>query len=828
MQSVIEVINSWVNTQPQAVAVQAGQSSLSYQQLDHLSNNVAINLQAKGVAVGDVVAICMPREITIWPVILGIFKAGAIYLPVEQQWPLGRVEAVLKQAACRFIVGDSAAGNIPSAQKLLAPDTLVKPASAAPSFSPLCCDTAYIIFTSGSTGQPKGVAITHHSLWHLLDVMKNTLALDNSLRQLCITSFAFDLVMPDLFLPLVTGGCCVLDNGAAINSPQCLADQLSALEINLLQATPGTFQTLTDSGWPGSNKLQIIIGGDKVPKALADNLATKVKKVWHCYGPTEATVWSAIESYPVNGQLAFSGALPGYSFYLVDEQGQLVTHANGKGELLIAGKGLALGYIGQPQLTGQKFVDLGLPEGVQRVYKTGDIFQYDENMRLNYRGRVDNQVKLSGHRVELGEIESLAETVSGVTRFVAEPRKEQLTGFYTATDNPEVIEKAIKAELEARLPWYMLPTQYIHVAALPLNANQKVDRKALHAINAPTDLPPANKERESETFTYYKTQIQLAWRDAFDSDIDENANCFDEGMDSLKVVSLLVAIEARLQLNLAMTFVYSHPGIAEMAAALESQYHGSAASDELSQSPQLIKLQSGEGTPLVCIHPVGGGVFHYRLIAKYLQSVSVYGLQAQGYDGGEPLYDVVTMAERYAGVIEKSLPTKNVRLLGGSMGGVLAVETAKQLKAKNIHVEDVYLLDAVGRVEGGNHKRRPISFKGVVRGLSLRLKDNWMQLKAKLIFSVGARLPHVWRYQYLTLVNHKALDKYLASEHYEKKYQGRVILFRLPPQPEGQYSDKCLGWDKIINPEPIVYYAQGRHHQFLESKDFELALKAHY
>lgn len=828
MKSVIDVLNSWVKTQPQALAVEAGESSLSYKQLDELSTQVAFNLQAEGVAVGDVVAMCMPREINIWPIILGIFKAGAVYLPIETQWPKERGASVLRQADCRFVVlGDSATENF-SSLDVLSADNLVNPNSTDALFRPVFYDTAYIIFTSGSTGQPKGVEISHQSLCHLLNVMKEKLALDNSLRQFCITSFAFDLVIPDLFLPLLTGGCCVLDDGSSIISPQYLAEKLSTLHINLLQATPGTFQALTDFGWAGCDELQVIIGGDKVPQALADNLVAKVKALWHCYGPTEATVWSAIDRYLVNGTLAFSEALPGYRFYIVDEAGQLVTNANGKGELLIAGKGLATGYIGQPELTSQKFVEFGLSDDIQRVYKTGDIFQYDESMKLHYMGRVDNQVKLSGHRVELAEIELAAEAVVGVKRFVAEPFDQQLTGFYTATNHSVEVEQAIKRELESRLPWYMLPTRYIRVNALPLNANQKVDRKALHTLSFSNDSKPTGKETESESFSYYLKQIQLAWRKAFDADIDIHANCFDEGINSLKVVELLVAIEARLNINLSMAFVYSHPSIVEMAAALASQDGKSLVRAECMQGPQLVKLQGGQGSPLVCIHPVGGGVYHYKLIARYLETVAVYALQAQGYDGGKPLYDVVTMAQQYAGVIESQLSSKSIRLLGGSMGGVLAVEVAKQLKAKNIQVDSVYLLDSVGRVKSETYPPKSLTLKGLVRGAVLRLKDRWMHIKAKAVFSVGGRLSNAWRYQYLTLINHQALDRYLASEHYEQPYEGKVVLFRLPLQDAGKYSDKYLGWDKVIFPEPTIFYAEGSHNQFLESIDFAAALKAHY
>jgi amino acid adenylation domain-containing protein len=839
MKSIIDAINYWSKKTPNETAVQEGRARYSYAQLEQLSNNVAFNLKLKGISAGDVVAMCLPRVIDIWPVILGVFKAGAIYLPVDPLWPQARLESALKQAACRaIVVGEPVGGH--SAEEWLAADLMKPQPEDAGVFTPSMHHVAYIIFTSGSTGLPKGVEISHSSLLHLLSVMKDYLSLDTSLRQLCITSFAFDLVIPDLFLPLLVGGCCVLDKGRALTSPQLLSQIIDDQQINLLQATPGTLQALNDSGWLGSQQLQLIIGGDKVPLALADALNPQVSALWHCYGPTEATVWSSMQLYEAGSGLAFQSSLPAYEFYLVDEAGEVLARPGAQGELLISGEGLALGYVGAPELTREKFRQIEMPDGIKRVYSTGDVFQYDESMSLSYRGRIDNQLKVSGHRVELGEIESVAELVDGLEQFVAEMVEGQLTGFYQAADrlltgNLAIIEQALKAKLETTLPWYMLPTRFIAVAEFPLNHNKKVDRQALRnkkvkSVELPIELPDEKRD-DSDISAYYLGQIKLAWRDAINTEIDELANCFDQGMDSLNVVSLLVALEKRMKINLPMTFVYSNPSLVKMAAALQSRYGlQSQASKQEESGPQLITLQQGEAAPLICIHPVGGGIYHYKRIAGYVgEGAAVYGLQAQGYDGGKPLYDIVTMAKRYALLIQSSFQTAKVSLLGGSMGGVLAIETAKQLQQINIQVETVYLLDAVGKVKGDVRVfNKAVTFRGLIRGLGLRLQDQWMQVKARLLFFANKRISNTWRYQYLILINHLALNKYLASKDYRKTYTGNVVLFRLPMQPQGEYADKFLGWDKVVKPLPQVYYVQGCHEKFLESEDFAIVFKLHY
>ncbi|WP_019531057.1 amino acid adenylation domain-containing protein [Dasania marina] len=866
MQSIVESVSHWAVSKPHSVAVQSAQAELSYEQLNHLSDNVAQNLRANNIAPGDVVALCMPRVIDVWPIIFGIFKAGAVYLPVDPSWPQQRLASVLQQASCRKVVVAAVTADKITAGALLAADLISQPPHSKN--SPESChenspenthknstgkkaelavnELAYIIFTSGSTGQPKGVKISHHSLWHLLTTMRDCLSLDASLRQLCITSFAFDLVIPDLFLPLLVGGCCVLDEGATTSSPQSLANKITQQKINLLQATPSTLKAINDTGWQGCPQLQLLVGGDKVSLSLAATLSQKVKALWHCYGPTEATVWAAINQYDERQGLSFASPLPGYGFYVVDEHGECLTQAGAKGELLITGQGLAQGYVGADDLTAEKFIQLSVAGAEHRAYKTGDIFQYTENMSLSYVGRADNQIKLSGHRVELGEIEAVAESVIGVERFIAEVVEGQLTGFYLASNNQATIEESIKAALVAKLPWYMLPTQYIAVTTLPLTHNQKVNRPALHKMAvaqlkqntnvnpSPTPNPDTRPAIAIERASYYLQQVSLAWGDIFDENINAEANIFSRGMDSLSVVSLLVAIEQRLHINLPMSFIYSHTSLAQIAEALEHDqelaHKKQGAGSTLTESgPQLITLQQGEGTPLICIHPVGGGVFHYNLLAGYLgKGIPVYGVQAQGYDGGEPLYDVVLMAQCYAALIKQCFNAGAVRLLGGSMGGVLAVETAKQLTAQNIQVETVYLLDAVGNVANGQGELRSVTARAIVRGLKLRLADKWMQLNAKVIFIRGKRISNLWRYQYLTLTNHLALNKYLASAHYCKKYAGNVVLFRLPLQKEGGYADKYLGWGEVITPPPQVHYAEGSHQRFLESDGFAASFKEHF
>ena len=222
--SLLDVLQKWATEAPDAVAIEAEGEVYSYSQLDQLSTAVASSLQKKGVKPGDAVAMYMPRVKEIWPVIFGIFKAGAIYLPLEPAWPSSRINTILSRAACGYVVVSELTNSLGDACQLLSAELFTdkQPLLETAAIS----NTAYIIFTSGSTGEPKGVEVSHQALQHLLAVMGEVLNADSSIRQLCITSFAFDLVIPDLFLPLVFGGCCVLaDNKDISLLPALLNDK---------------------------------------------------------------------------------------------------------------------------------------------------------------------------------------------------------------------------------------------------------------------------------------------------------------------------------------------------------------------------------------------------------------------------------------------------------------------------------------------------------------------------------------------------------------------------------------------------------------------------
>jgi amino acid adenylation domain-containing protein len=815
--NVLKVFSQWLRQTPDAIAVTDREQSYSYKQLEATSSRIASALKKQGVGKGDVVAVYFPRSVKIWPVILGVFKVGAVYLPLETEWPDDRFCYVLAKANCRHLIcmDLDVLPAVLTACKAYSYQELTAPPSLLSDDLVVRHSTAYIIFTSGSTGRPKGVEISHSALLNLLLGMAANLNFDQSNRLLCITSFAFDLVMPDLFLPLVTGGCGVLAPTSLATDARGLAVVLRENKISLLQATPHCYRCLLDLGWEGSSQLKLVVGGDKVSRDLADSLVTRVAELWHCYGPTETTVWASMGRHKKGALLNLNQALPGYRLIALTEKGEVLDKPGELGELYIGGKGLSLGYINDKKKTEECFLELFIGSTVGRFYKTGDRVRLaPDGQQMEFIGRVDNQVKLRGYRVELGEVERVACSVEGVREFVAVQSGDAIIAYYSGNGLPDLeLERAIRERCEQRLPWYMLPAKLYRRSQLPLNTNKKVDRAAL-AVEQSSDVSVAEAED-----CKIKQAVRRCWQAQFAGWTNDSDNFFDLGGDSLCAVNLLVQLEKHLSLHLPLSLVYAFPTVSLMSTELSSRSELVLADKKY--SAEVLCLQHGQGVPLYCFHPVGGGVYHYQLLAEYLDDGQLlYGIQAQGFDGDKPLYSIESMAKSYCKQIMSLSPGESVRLVGGSMGGVLALETAKLLVEKGVEVQKVFLLDTVADTAGDERPGKPISLSKILNTIFSRLGDYVLAACAKWTFLRGQRLSNKQRYKYMHLVNHRSLVKYFSSAAFRKPYQGDVILLRQPLQQYGTYSDPVLGWRGGLGKRLELLYIDASHEKFIEAPEF--------
>ncbi|WP_344409265.1 amino acid adenylation domain-containing protein [Streptomyces viridochromogenes] len=503
------LLERWAGRTPDAPAVRCGTERLTYGELHARADGLAAALRGAGAGPERVVALALDRSCDLVVAVLAVLRTGAAYLPLDPDYPADRLRHMLADAApvvtlthrrVAPLLADVPAGTTWVLDGEGVPEGT--PADGGgPVTDPRC--PAYVIYTSGSTGRPKGVVVPNEALANLVHDMAGRLEVVPGDRFLAVTTFGFDIANLELLVPLAAGAELVLADRETVRDPAALADAITSTGATLMQATPSLWQTLTARHAPALRNLRALVGGEALPEPLARALVTHCAAVSNVYGPTETTVWST--AAPLTP--AFQGPPPigepisNTAVYVLDPA--LRPAPDGSfGELYIAGTGLARGYLGRPALTADRFVaDPYGPPG-SRMYRTGDIVRRSaDGTALEYAGRSDHQVKIRGHRVELGEIESVLGALPGVERAVVTARpghggEARLVAYVVpaGTDRDRLRERA-----SAVLPTHMVPAVYVPLDTLPATPNGKVDRKALP--DPPEDRggsgrPPATAREE--------------------------------------------------------------------------------------------------------------------------------------------------------------------------------------------------------------------------------------------------------------------------------------------------------------------------------------------
>ena len=340
----------------------------------------------------------------------------------------------------------------------------------------------YVIYTSGSTGKPKGVMVEHMGLTNLLLSIRDSLALESSIRLLSVTNFTFDISILEFFSPLLRGGTLILVGEKNSRDPEQLTRIIEESKPNCMQATPSRWQILLDSGWDNKEDIVLLCGGEAIPQGLKEQLTRLSSKVWNLYGPTETTIWSCTSVLERIQGISIGKPIANTQIYIVDEGLQLQPKGV-VGELCIAGAGLARGYLNRPDLTAEKFIENPFRAG-ERLYRTGDLARWLPDGNLEFLGRKDHQVKIRGYRIELGEIESSLQGLPELKQAVVSAREDAtgskyLVAYVVLEEGNELAPSTLQGHLKAELPDYMVPRFYRQLSELPLTANGKLDRGAL-------------------------------------------------------------------------------------------------------------------------------------------------------------------------------------------------------------------------------------------------------------------------------------------------------------------------------------------------------------
>lgn len=572
-----ELIHAQALKSPMRIAVSALNGSLTYQELDEKSNQLAHSLIKKGVLPGTLIGLCVERTTDLLVGILGILKSGAAYVPIDPLYPQERIGYMIEDAELTLILAHKSTQAVceqSGISKILLDDSDAISHSepkTLPTISMSPESPAYVIFTSGSTGRPKGVIVPHRSVVNFLFSMQQKPGIAENDSILAITTLSFDIAVLEIFLPLTCGAKTILVDKQTAGDGNLLLDTLIKSKATIMQATPTTWRFLIAAGWQKSPSLVALCGGEPFPPDLAIELCTRAAKVFNMYGPTETTVWSTCciitnPSAPIHIGLPIANT----TISIVNEQGHKVP-LGVAGELCIGGLGVTLGYLKKPDITAEAFISDSTNPGTI-IYKTGDLARILPNGTIEHLGRIDGQVKIRGYRIEPGEIEAVLARFSGiahaaVVKVEPHPNDVRLVAYIVYTQEPAE-QAALRTFLKARLPEYMIPQHFIGIGHIPLTPAGKIDRKKLAGLFS-LDIQIGKGGDPPKTPT--EEAVALIWREVLGlGTLGRTDNFFDLGGHSLLVTQVISRLRKIMGFELSMRQFFEMPTIELCATHFEA------------------------------------------------------------------------------------------------------------------------------------------------------------------------------------------------------------------------------------------------------------------
>ncbi|AFA72186.1 putative non-ribosomal peptide synthetase [Gordonia polyisoprenivorans VH2] len=656
----VTIAEFWTRTvarHPELIAVDDGDRVVRYRDLDSWISVTARRLRERGLGPGDAVALAIPRSIEAVVGFWAVTRIGATCVLVDVGYPEARIQRVIAAASARRI----GLGDIPRQ-----PEGPVEPEPVS-AVSP--DHLAYVITTSGTTGIPNAVGVTHRGVWRLAHTSQTPGSVLD--RVAAISSPGFDATIFDLLMPVFVGGTHVvvppeLTGGAGLTA------WLARLQVTTFFATPAVLDTLDPRALPVVR--EVYLGGETVPRDLADRWAQSAT-VTSVYGPTETTVYATARRHRIGEPVGIGFPLPGTGAVVLDAM--LRPCAPGRiGELYLLGDGLARGYLGDPALTACRFV---AGPGGQRLYRTGDLVRWDpRGTGLRYVSRADGQVKIRGQRVEPAEIDAVLRSAGAqqaATVLVSGHSGEVLVGYVVgAVDVARVLEHC-----RSVLPRHMVPSQIVVVDELPRTGSGKLDRARLPE--------PTWTHSSSVPVTPTEVAVVQAFSEILGARVGMEDDFFAAGGTSLALLRLCEAITERVGVRVSAAQVFAHPTPAGVVGGLGGS---SPADDIVLEFPD-----AGTGPIVWCVHPASGVATDYRPLAQTWHDRRVLGLQLPGLiDAGPQPDSVPALVEEYLAAMRRRQPSGPYRLLGWSLGGVLAQEIARRLADDGDEVQMLVLLDS--------------------------------------------------------------------------------------------------------------------------------------
>lgn len=722
--AVINFFEEYALRCPGAPCLSLGGRSLSYGELDGLAARISLNLRNRGIGPGNLVAVHLERSPELIAAILGVLKAGAAYLPVDPLVPEKRLQYMLNDGAATAVITNPGLRQRAGGHSSLLISELMEPSAGGQEARQTCeagaDDLAYVIYTSGSTGRPKGVEVTHGSLALAVESIRQELNVTPSDTLLAVTSQSFDVAAMEMFLALSSGARLALFPQSSLMQGDALRRAMEESGATLLFGTPSLWRLLIEAGWTGNRNLRGVIGGELLDRDLANALVEKTGALWNHYGPTETTIVATTFHVTTgNGPIPIGFPLPHIRAYVVDGQGRAAA-AGETGELLIGGGAVARGYRNHPELTEARFVWFEPEEAEgERVYRTGDLVRRDGDGALQFVGRLDNQVKVRGFRIELEEIESALSGYSGVQESVVVAHEEgdekMLVAYCRPALNGDAPADSLRAFLGAQLPPYMVPSHFIQLEQFPLLVSGKIDRHALAQRALPRGEEPLAQADAKDPIA---RELLAIWRRILRiPNIRLTDNFFDLGGHSLLAARLFAEIRSRLNRTLPLATLFEAPTVESLAKVI-------AGAQAPEWSPLVPIRTTGTGRPFFCVHPIGGNVLVFKKLSECMRSRPFYGLQARGLDGEErPHASIEEMAADYLRSVRQVQPSGPYLLGGYSAGGLVAFEMARLLEQAGQKVDTIVLFDTFLHPESlpADLKSKRAAIGKPVTGLTRRL-----------------------------------------------------------------------------------------------------------
>ena len=583
---------------PESVALVFADQQLSYAELNARANQWAHRLIELGVGPDVLVGVALERSLELAIGLLAVLKAGGAYVPLDPHYPSERLGYMIEDSGIELLLTQGHLHTqLPIPAKVHSLD-LSQPLSGYsemnPQVAPQSENLAYVIYTSGSTGKPKGVMVHHGALTNFIVSMAQAPGISAQDRLLSLTTFSFDIFGLELYTPLMVGGRVVLASQDTQRDPQLIIEQVQEQGISVVQATPSTWRMLLDS-----ENVHVLAGRRFLcgGEALADELAVRMidlgAETWNLYGPTETTIWSALQPLTRERAHPYLGRPVGNTSLYVLGEDLTVTPQGVAGELLIGGEGLARGYFQRPALTAERFLPNPHGEPGGRFYRTGDLARYRVDGVIDYIGRVDHQVKIRGFRIELGEIEArlLEHTEVREAAVVAQegPQGPMLVGYVVTTaaaQDEQALREALKYSLRQQLPEYMVPSQWLFMERLPLTPNGKLDRKA---------LPQADASQTQKTYiapcTERQRLVARVWQEVLGLEqVGLGDNFFELGGHSLLATQVVSRVRQTLNVEVQLRTLFEHADLENFVQALER--------DVVHPQPSLLPVNRDQGLRL--------------------------------------------------------------------------------------------------------------------------------------------------------------------------------------------------------------------------------------